>query len=346
MVIHDEGVKLATANPETATFPDKCKVSLNFPDAESLHKKEGTIVGVRDPVTKKYQVQLADEDFIKAWGSTIVNADEDEIRWIPQSNWPTESTEIQNSKDHEYAGNDKAGKPKSLPTRPYISKPTTQASAARSGHANSSHSNQASFVSPPTLATEGQHPPAPASPPQQRQQLACPSSTSSTRPTKQFNGLRSATLACFSILNFKRPTIFAAPPANLAVVAVRPLPSGTEAAVQRYPQSTQVLIPHPVPFSSNIQLSRYLKAKPPPHHPHQPPANGMCFCCAFPCSPALTSVPSSKRMSTTVAQREFTRARVTPAPASVSQKQRSKRSREEETVTLTLRSQRNLRNKK
>ena len=190
MVIHDEGVKLATANPETATFPDKCKVSLNFPDAELLHKKEGTIVGIRDPVTKKYQVQLADEDCIKAWGSTIVNADEDEIRWIAR---PTESTEIQNSKDHEYSGKDKAGNFKSLPTRPYISQPTTQASAARSGHANSSHSNKASFVSPPTLATEGQHPPVPASPPQQRQQLACPSSTSSTRPTKQFNGLRSGT---------------------------------------------------------------------------------------------------------------------------------------------------------
>ena len=112
MVIHDEGVKMATANPETATFPDSCQVSLNWPDAALLHTKEGTIVGVPDPVTKKYQVQLKDEGTIKAWGSTLVPADEDQIKWIAQDKWPKELTEVQNLKDLEYAGIDKANKPK------------------------------------------------------------------------------------------------------------------------------------------------------------------------------------------------------------------------------------------
>ena len=243
MVIHDEGVKMATANPETATFPDSCQVILNWPDAALLHTKDGTIVGVRDPVTKKYQVQLKDEATIKAWGSTLVPADEDQIKWIPQDKWPKELTEVQNLKDLEYAGNDKANKPKSLPTRPYI----LQTSAARPGNANPSQSQQASFVSPPTKATEGRHPPTIASPPQQRQQLLSPSSTGSRRPANQPNGLRSAAAAFFLFTLFKSPTIFAAPPANLAAVVARPLPSSTEAAVHRDSQSTKVLKPHPLP---------------------------------------------------------------------------------------------------
>jgi hypothetical protein len=106
MVIHDDGVA-ATANPESATFPDSCEVSLHMPDADLLHKKEGIIVGVRHPVTQQYQVQLQDEQIRNAFGRMIVRAGEDSLRWRNQRG--------NSSSAAKAYSNDKE-----LPTRPYI----------------------------------------------------------------------------------------------------------------------------------------------------------------------------------------------------------------------------------
>ena len=84
MVIHDDGVS-ATANPESATFPDSCQVTLNLPHAKLLHEKQGMIVGVRDPISNRYDVQLQHEADIKAWGNTIFKAAHGEINFF--NNW-------------------------------------------------------------------------------------------------------------------------------------------------------------------------------------------------------------------------------------------------------------------
>jgi hypothetical protein len=117
----DHGIIDPTLHPETATFPDSCQVSLILPDTKLLDKKDGTVVGLRDAVTKKYRVQLADETTVAAWGRAIVEVNEEQLKWIDQSKWPVQLHENQISKEREFAGSDKAGRPKSLPTRPYIS---------------------------------------------------------------------------------------------------------------------------------------------------------------------------------------------------------------------------------
>jgi hypothetical protein len=159
MVVHDDGVA-ATANPETATFPDSCQVTLNWPDAELLNKKQGVIVGVRDPVSNQYSVQLQDENVIKAWGSSIVKVAEGQIKWRVSGNAPTPS-------DEEYPkqkGSKLPARPSFDPVKPSDS--TTQKSATIP-----------SFVSPSTAAQEGgysrsQDTPAISSPPSQRKLLA------------------------------------------------------------------------------------------------------------------------------------------------------------------------------
>jgi hypothetical protein len=171
MVIHDDGVA-ATANPESATFPDFCQVTLNLPDAEILHKKQGTIVGARDPVSKQYQVQLQDKSTIESWGSTIVKVSEAQMKWHEPK------PESQSEKEKEYVGTSKNSK---LPSRPFICK------TFANQNCNSTKA-QVSFVSPSTLATEGfrkdtpatglirsKDTPAPASPPPQRSLLSSPS---------------------------------------------------------------------------------------------------------------------------------------------------------------------------
>jgi hypothetical protein len=142
--VYDHGIADPTENPETATFPDSCGVTLNLPDAALLHNTVGYVVGVRDPATKKYQVRLVDEDTIKEWGSAIVSVDEDQIKWISRNSWPTQLTEIQNEKDRMYAGHDRTGKVKSLPATPLLRRAFL-------------------FVNPPTQATQGRHPLSPAS---------------------------------------------------------------------------------------------------------------------------------------------------------------------------------------
>jgi hypothetical protein len=174
MVIHDDGVA-ATANPESATFPDFCQVTLNLPDAEILHKEQGTIVGARDPVSKQYQVQLHNKETIESWGSRIVKVSEAQMKW----HQPEPKNESQSEKEKEYVGTNKNSK---LPSRPFISK------TFANQNCNSTKA-QVSFVSPDTLGTEGfrkdtpatglnrlKDTPAPASPPPQRSLLSSPSS--------------------------------------------------------------------------------------------------------------------------------------------------------------------------
>lgn len=176
MVVHDDGVA-ATANSESATFPDSCQVTLNLPDAELLHKKQGTIVGARDPVCKQYQVQLQDKQTIESWGSTIVKVSEAQMKWHE----PESKPESQSEKEKEYVGTSKNSK---LPSRPFIHK------TSANQNCNSTKA-QVSFVSPSTLATEGfrkdtpanglirsKVTPAPASPPPQRSLLSSPPSRS------------------------------------------------------------------------------------------------------------------------------------------------------------------------
>jgi hypothetical protein len=159
MVIHDDGVT-ATANPESATFPDCCQVVLNWPDASLLHQQPGSIVGVRDPVTNRYQVQLQDPKTITALGCTIVHAEEDKIKWKLVEN----SSETLNQTYKSYTV-DKIGNFRKLPTRPYIETTASQ------------------FLSPSTTASGSSLPsPLLASPPYQRSQLKDTFSSEFSKP--------------------------------------------------------------------------------------------------------------------------------------------------------------------
>ncbi len=154
MVIHDDGVA-ATANPESATFPDSCEVSLHMPDAALLNNKVGTIVGVRDPVTKQYQVQLKDdndniEEIRNSYGRMIVRAGEDCLRWNRPANCSPEA--------------------KKFPARPYI--PPQNASNHQSCLVSLTPNTKATGYGPPPSAN-------PASPVMQRKQLASDDSSNS-----------------------------------------------------------------------------------------------------------------------------------------------------------------------
>ena len=174
MVVHDDGVT-ATANPESATFPDTCEVELNMADAGLLDKQKGIIIGVRNPETNKYRVQLhhikEQEDTIKKLGSPIVEATENQLKWNVRSderNTVAEQAYLPN--------NNSSSKPKTLPARPTFN--LYKANADKS---------QIPFVSPHTAASlgtsEGSHPTDVCpSPPQQRSQLVSPSSRSETYP--------------------------------------------------------------------------------------------------------------------------------------------------------------------
>jgi hypothetical protein len=132
MVVHDDGVA-ATANPESATFPDSCQISLHMPDASLLHAKTGTIIGVRDAVTQLYKVQLQDQEVIKNYGQTIVSAAEDNMRW--------KQLDDESPAAKAYCNHHKS---KKLPSRPFIPKP------AQNGAASCS---RPSFASPETMIT-------------------------------------------------------------------------------------------------------------------------------------------------------------------------------------------------
>jgi hypothetical protein len=183
MVIHDDGVA-ATANPESATFPDSCQVSLYMPDATLLHEKTGIIVGVRDSVTQQYKVLLQDQELIQKCGQTIVTAVEDSMRW--------KQPDDDSSAAKSYFNNHKS---KKLPSRPYIPKSTQNEKTSNS---------RPSFASPETMIT-GCAPPlcgGPASPDNLRSQLAPPAgSTRCTAAEPPVSPIRSvfgsSCLCCF-----------------------------------------------------------------------------------------------------------------------------------------------------
>ncbi len=182
MVVHDDGVT-ATANPESATFPDTCEVALNMADAGLLHDKKGIIIGVQDPVTNLYRVQLhrkgGQEEAIDEWGSAVVEAKESELKW--NNVRPGE----QSTETEQYTDTERAylrihpSKPKKLPARP-----TFNLFNAVADNGNSAKS-RIPFVSPNTAASFA--PPAGGvladacpSPPQPRSQLDSPSFRSGT----------------------------------------------------------------------------------------------------------------------------------------------------------------------
>ena len=246
MVWHDDGVA-ATANPESATFPDTCEVTLNWPDAELLNKKKGIIVGVRDPVSNQYSVQLQDEDVIKAWGSTVVQASESQIKWRMPEN-PKLS-------DKETSYVEKAATQK-LPARPYINKkPSPQ----------SDSTTRAPFASPDTLATGSSNlrkdTPAAVSPVKQRSLI-------SRSGTQTFCVPASITNSFFADL-----------PANLTVASRH---RSAEEPLHRL--ATMHRIISTLSSSNDKCLPHILKASPTPplkqqHHPNQPPLNGTVFYC-------------------------------------------------------------------
>jgi hypothetical protein len=206
MVVHDDGVT-ATANPESATFPDTCEVELNMADAELLHEKKGIIIGVRNPDTNLYRVQLhrqGQEETIDKWGSPIVEAKENELKWntvrpgaqkteteqptvvniVRPDAQKTEAEQATETAERAYLRiphNNNPSKQKKLPARPTFSLFNAVA------HNGNSTNSQIPFVSPHTVASIA--PPAGGgladacpSPPQPRSQLDSPSFRSATLP--------------------------------------------------------------------------------------------------------------------------------------------------------------------
>jgi hypothetical protein len=202
MVVHDDGVT-ATANPESATFPDTCEVELNMADAGLLHQKKGIIIGVRNPETNLYRVQLhrqEQEETIDKWGSPIVEAKENELKWNTVRP-DAQKTETEQATETERAylripNNNNPSKQKKLPARPTFNLFNAVA------HNGNSTNSQIPFVSPHTMASIA--PPAGGgladacpSPLQPRSQLDSPSFRSATLPaalsrTKFLNICRSS----------------------------------------------------------------------------------------------------------------------------------------------------------
>ena len=196
MVVHDDGVT-ATANPESATFPDTCEVELNMADADLLHKQKGIIIGVRNPDTNLYQVQLhrikGQEKTIEKLGSPVVVAKENELKW--NNVRPDEKTETEQGTKTEQGkvfqgteteraylsyNNKNPSKQKKLPARPTFN----LFPDADSGNSTKSRTD---LFSPSTAASLA--PPAGGSladvcpsPPQPRSQLDSPSFRSGTHP--------------------------------------------------------------------------------------------------------------------------------------------------------------------
>jgi hypothetical protein len=199
----DHGIIDPTLHPETATFPDSCQVSLILPDTQLLDKKDGTVIGLRDVVTKKYRVQLADETTVAAWGRAIVEVNEEQLKWIDQSKWPVQLHENQNSKEREYAGNDKAGRHKSLPTRPYISTRRPQllaAAALGTSDAKPLHLHHLNSVNVSAAPVHRAATPTGSTQLRQRLQKAQLSTPGARTPLKQANSLR----CTFSLHSFIR----------------------------------------------------------------------------------------------------------------------------------------------
>ncbi len=278
LVIHDDGVA-ATANPESATFPDSCQVTLNLPHAKLLHEKQGMIVGVRDPVSNRYDVQLQDEGDIKAWGSTIFKAAHGEIKWRVPVKSPPDLTHLTEKERNYLKGTNK----KLLPPRPIFKQSEETNSFQQS-------STNLSFTSPNTLATEGsclKDTPVPVSPPKQRNILASPSSRLGTQA--------SCLLSCLNqIFNFFSDC--------LAKFVAAPLSSSgqeSEKAVRRNLLAIALWMLHLIPSSRSTRLSRILTDRLTPllklsHLPNQVPPNGTIFCCTIHVSAADSRLQSQK----------------------------------------------------
>ena len=326
MVIHDDGVS-ATANPESATFPDSCQVTLNLPHAKLLHEKQGMIVGVRDPISNRYDVQLQHEADIKAWGNTIFKAAHGEIKWRESVKAQSDDLSHLTEKEKNFL---KGSNKKSLPARPFFK---------QSEETNSCQllSKTLPFTSPNTSATEGsclRDTPVLVSPPKQRNVLASPSSRSGAQALCEISCL--ILIFCFVCRSSGQTRRGAS---SLEHTGFRES-SPPSLAINFDSSSCTIISQHPAVTHSDGQAD----SSPEAVASLLPSSTKRCiFCEAQFMFLPLTRVCSLKRKLSIAEQREFARARVTPAAASKTTV--SKRLRDADTPTMSLRSQRILRSK-